>query len=343
MKTLNLNKLTILLGLFLVSAFFTTGANAACVVNGDGAIVTDYSDTSGDGGANQAVTDTVADEDFAAGDQRENCFVTPSEYKLVFYKYGICKADPSFGDLTSCAMLFKFDAGIEHDIVLGATEVLDIPEFAVEPGIYPFSYVLLSNKLGMKWSGTMEASTTGEDPAGNAGDGVYCWTSGHGPRGSASQNEYDPNADTGGESVATVHGATLAFTDNVTIDCGAAAGTALFNYEIIPRFSEGYCEDALAANGDKSTFELEGVGSGRGIPSVSLLTAADVFATTCQTAAKIAWTTALSTSLIVTEDSSFSLSIKATDANTMHWDGGVNDDIKFIESGAPRIMLDIKG
>ena len=40
MKTLNLNKLTILLGLFLVSAFFTTGANAACVVNADGAIVT---------------------------------------------------------------------------------------------------------------------------------------------------------------------------------------------------------------------------------------------------------------------------------------------------------------
>jgi len=33
MKTLNINKLTILLGLFLVSAFFTTSANAACVLN----------------------------------------------------------------------------------------------------------------------------------------------------------------------------------------------------------------------------------------------------------------------------------------------------------------------
>ena len=335
MKTLNLNKLTILLGLFLVSAFFTTGANAACVVNGDGAIVTDYSDTSGDGGANQAVTDTVADEDFAAGDQRENCFVTPSEYKLVFYKYGICKADPSFGDLTSCAMLFKFDAGIEHDIVLGATEVLDIPEFAVEPGIYPYSYALISNELGMKWSGIIDTSTTGKDPSGNAGDGVYCWTSGHGPRGSASQTS-------GGGAVTTVHGNTLAV-GAVTIDCDSTAGTALFNYEIIPRFTDAYCNADLATNGDRSTFELEGTGQGRGIPTVSLLTAADAFATTCQTAAKIAWTTALSTSHIITEDSSFSLSIKATDANTMHWDGGVNDDIKFIESGAPRIMLDIKG
>ena len=338
MKTLNLNKLTILLGLFLVSAFFTTGANAACVESSAGVIETDYS-----GNGENPVTDTVADEEVAAGVQKRSCLVTPIEYKLVFYKYGICKADPSLGDLSSCAFLFKVAEGIEHDIEKGVVESLAIPEFAVEPGIYPFSYVSLSNKLGMKWSGTMQASTTGEDPAGNAGDGVYCWTSGHGPRGSASQNEYDANANTGGESVATVHGATLAFTDNVTIDCGAAAGTALFNYEIIPRFSDGYCEDDLAANGDKQTFSLEGVGSGLGIPTVSLLTAADVFATTCQTAAKIAWTTALSTSLIVTEDSSFSMSIKATDANSVEWDSGDNNDVLYMDSGAPRIMLEIEG
>jgi hypothetical protein len=338
MKILNLNKLTILLGLFLVSAFYTTSANAACVESSAGVIETDYSSGNGD----NPVTDTVADEEIAAGVQKRSCLVTPIEYKLVFYKYGICKADPSLGDLSSCAFLFKVAEGVEHDIEKGVVEALEIPEFAVEPGIYPFSYVSLSNKLGMKWSGTMQASTTGEDPAGNAGDGIYCWSSGHGPRGSASQNEYDANANTGGESVATVHGATLASSDNVTIDCGAAAGTALFNYEIIPRFSEGYCEDDLAANGDKQTFSLEGVGSGLGIPTVSLLTAADVFATTCQTAAKIAWTTALSTSLIVTEDSSFSMSIKATDANSVEWSEGDNNDVLFLDSGAPRIMLEIE-
>ena len=327
MKTLNLNKLTILLGLFLVSAFFTTGVNAACVESSAGVIETDYTTGNGD----EPVTDTVGDEDNAAGTQVDGCLVTPIEYKLVFYKYGICKADPSFGDLTSCAMLFKFDAGIEHDIVKGATETLDIPEFAVEPGTYPYSYALISNELGMKWSGTMQASTTGKDPSGNTGDGVYCWTSGHGPRGSASQTS-------GGGAVTTVHGATLA-QGAITIDCDSTAGTALFNYEIIPRFTDAYCNADLATNGDRSTFELEGTGQGRGIPTVSLLTAADAFATTCQTAAKIAWTTALSTSHIITEDSSFSLSIKATDANTVLWDNGDNNDIKFIESGAPRIML----
>ena len=182
MKTLNLNKLTILLGLFLVSAFFTTSANAACVVNGDGAIVTTYAN--GDG---RPVTDTVGDEDNAAGTQVDNCLVTPSEYKLVFYKYGICKADPSLGDLSSCEFLFKEAAGIEHDIELGVAEILTIPDFAIEPGAYPYSYVEISNKLGMKWSATMDAATTGQNASGTAGDGTSCWTSGRGPTASAYQ------------------------------------------------------------------------------------------------------------------------------------------------------------
>ena len=328
MKTLNLNKLTILLGLFLVSAFFTTNANAACVVNGDGAIVTTYAN--GDG---RPVTDTVGDEDNAAGTQVDNCLVTPSEYKLVFYKYGICKADPSLGDLSSCEFLFKEAAGIEHDIELGVAEILPIPEFAIEPGAYPYTYVELSNKLGMKWSATMDAATTGQNASGTAGDGTSCWTSGRGPTASAYQTD-------GGALVTTVHGNTL--TDGlVTIQCAGTMGTPLFNYEILTRFSDGLCSAALGATGDKSTFELEGTGQGRGIPTVSLLTTADAFATTCQTAAKIAWTTTLSTSLTVTEDSKFEMMMLATDSNTMLWDSGVNNDLYKIESGAPRIMLTV--
>ena len=325
MKTLNLNKLTILLGLFLVSAFFTTSANAACVVNGDGAIVTTY----GDG---RPVTDTVGDEENAAGTQVDNCLVTPSEYKLVFYKYGICKADPSLGDLSSCEFLFKEAAGIEHDIELGVAEILTIPDFAIEPGAYPYSYVEISNKLGMKWSATMDAATTGQNAGGTAGDGTSCWTSGRGPTASAYQT-------VGGALVTTVHGNTL--TDGlVTIQCAGTMGTPLFNYEILTRFSDGLCSAAFDA-GDTSTFDLEGTGQGRGIPTVSLLTTADAFATTCQTAAKIAWTTTLSTSLTVTEDSKFEMMMLATDSNTMLWDSGVNNDLYKIESGAPRIMLTV--
>ena len=333
MKTLNLNKLTILVGLFLVSAFFTTGANAGCVVNAAGAIITDYTDTSGDNDENFPVSDTIADEDNDALAQKDSCNVTPTEYKLVFYKYGLCKADPSLGDLTSCAFLFKFPAGIEHDIELGVAEILPIPEFAIEPGIYPYSYVLLSNKLGMKWSGTMSASTTGNNASGTAGDGTSCWTSGRGPTAAAYQNN-------SGGAVTTVHGNTIQ--DNqITIQCAGTMGTPAFNYEILTRFSDGLCSAALGATGDKQTFAIEGAGQGRGIPTVSLLTTADVFATTCQNAAKIAWTTALTNSITITEDSTFEMLMLATDSNTMLFSGAVDNDIYKIESGAPRIMLKV--
>ena len=332
MKTLNLNKLTILLGLFLVSAFFTTGANAGCVVNAAGAIVTDYDDTSGDNGENFPVKDTIADEDFDALAERDSCNVTPTEYKLVFYKYGICKADPSLGDLTSCAYLFEFADGIEHDIELGVAEILPIPEFAIEPGTYPYTYVELSNKLGMKWSGTMSATTTGNTAGGTAGDGTSCWTSGRGPTSTALNSD--------GDVVTTVHGTAIA-DDLITLQCAGTMGTPVFNYEVLSRFSEGYCEAALAATGDKQTFELEGTGQGAGIPTVSLLTTADVFATTCQTAAKIAWTTALTTSLTITEDSTFEMLMLATDSNTLLFNNGDNNDLYKLESGAPRIMLKV--
>ena len=40
MKTLNLNKIILLATLFLAAIAFSNSANALCVVNGDGAIVT---------------------------------------------------------------------------------------------------------------------------------------------------------------------------------------------------------------------------------------------------------------------------------------------------------------
>ena len=340
MKTLNLNKLTILLGLFLVSAFFTTSANASCVESSTGVIAVNYNANS-DRTSGKPVSDTVAIGDVAALANNFDCLVTPAEYKLVFYKYGICKEDPDLNDLTSCAFLFEDADGIEHDIELGVSESLAIPEFAIEPGIYPYSYVLLSNELGMKWSGTMQLATTGENTSGNTGtDGVNCWTSGRGPTSATYQTS-------GGGAVTTVHGTTTA-DDTVTIECNPTMGTPAFNYEILTRFSSEdldgndiYCNANLLANGDKSVMDIEGTGQGRGIPTVSLLTTADIFATTCQNSAKIAWTTDLDTPLTITENSTYEMLMLATDSNTMLWDNGANNDIYKIESGAPKIMLKV--
>jgi len=335
MKTLNLNKLTILLGLFLVSAFFTTGANASCVVNSNGEIVVDYS-------VAKPVKDALVRDGIAANTADETCNVTPAIYQLTFYKYGICKADPDLGDLSSCEFLFEFPAGIEHDIEVGVAEILPIPEFTVGPGLYPFSYVLLSNKLGMMWSGTMSAITTGQSTSGSTGtDGKNCWTSGRGPRSSNYQNS-------AGAAVTTVHGTTTA-RNTVLIECNPTMGTPAFQYEILTRFiSEDandnpyYCSDNLQANGDRVEFEeLEGVGQGRGTATVSLLTTADAFATTCQNAAKIAWTTELLTPLTITEDSTYEMLMLATDSNSIVFNTNANNDIVEVESGAPKIMLKV--
>jgi hypothetical protein len=190
----------------------------------------------------------------------------------------------------------------------------------------------------MKWAAKFSNAVDGSSGDGNGGQ--YCWS-----RGLVTASA---PGDSNGIAVATVHGNTEP-ASTLMIDCDADddRASAAFTNEILTRFTAGtdesplYCDSALATNGDKSSFELEGVGTARGIPTVNLLTTADAFATTCQNAAKIAWTTALVTSFVVTEDSNFSMSIKATAANGIEFDQGNNNDILKITSGAPRIYLNI--
>ena len=323
MKTLNLNKIILLATLFLAAIVFSNSANALCVVNGDGAIVIESGDSQ------TPVKDDTADEEIAANTAKADCTITPDIYKLNIYKFGLCTADPDLNDLSSCQMFFESAAGIELDIQKGVSATLPIPEFYIEPGTYPYLYVQLSSKLGMKWSGTFSNDVDGSSGDGNGG--TYCWSSNAGMRASSYP--------TGGAAFTTAHGTSLA--DNVkTMDCGTAEGTVVTTYELLTKFSEENCS-ALAANGDKVTFVIEGTGSTRGIPTVNLLTAADAFATTCANAAKIAWTTALSTSYVVTENSSFAMSIVATAANSLEFSDGNDNDIRLLASGAPRIYLTV--
>ena len=122
-------------------------------------------------------------------------------------------------------MFFESAAGIELDVQAGVSATLDIPEFTIDPGTYPYVYVLLSNKFGMKWSGRMSADVDGSSGDGNGG--TYCWTSNAGlyPTAFVTTN---------------AHGSSLA--SNVkTMDCGTSEGTVVFANEVIARFSEAYC------------------------------------------------------------------------------------------------------
>ncbi|MDC0964535.1 hypothetical protein OAS32_06155 [Candidatus Pseudothioglobus singularis] len=324
MKTLNLNKFVLLTVLSLAGLLFSNSASALCVVNGDGAIVTVS------GNSTTPVKDDTGDEETAANTATTDCTITPDVYKLNIYKFGLCKSDPDLNDLSSCQLFFDQAAGVELDIQKGVSATLPIPEFSIEPGTYPYLYVLLSSKLGMKWSGRMSNAVDGSSGDGNGG--TYCWTSNTGMRAS------NPPSDN--SAMTSAHGTTLAGSVK-TLDCGTSEGTVVFTYEVLTKFSDSDCDSALAANGDKNSFEIEGTGSTRGIPTVNLLTAADAFATTCANSAKIAWTTDLATSYVVTENSSFAMSVKATAANSLEFSDGNDNDILLVGSGPPRIYLTV--
>ena len=319
MKTLNLNKFVLLIVLSLAGFVFSNSASALCVVNGDGAIVTVS------GNSETPVKDDTGDDETAANTATDNCTITPDVYRLKFYKFGLCTADPDLNDLSSCQLFFDQAAGVQIDIQKGVSATLPIPEFYIEPNTYQYLYVQLSTKLGMKWSGRMSNAVDGSSGDGNGG--TYCWTSNAGLHAST--------------YVATnAHGSSLADSTQ-TMDCGTSEGTVVFSNEVLTRFSDANCSSNLAANGDKSVFEIEGTGSTRGIPTVNLLTSADAFATTCGNAAKIAWTTDLSSPYKVTENSTFAMSVKATAANSLEFSSDNDNSLNIIASGAPRIYLTV--
>ena len=304
MKTLNLNKLTILLGLFLVSVLFTTSTYAECATTGT-KITIDTSDAA----------EPVNNQDGEGlGD---SCEQTPDSYKMTFYKIGLCTADTSFNDLSSCQYIDNDAAGVTHDVEYPSVGEMAIPKFAIDIGTYPYLVVVMTNKLGIKHS--FEATN---NVIGRSATGKFCWTDGvsnPGTYNNASVMTYS------GHSVNSVAGGAK------TLECGTSAGTADFNYEIINVFNRAnnnWCytdgDDAtsgtsnFASNGDRTPMGL----MGNGTATVSLLQSDDTYATTCQNGAKILWTTLLTTPYVVTDESTFSLNIKTVEGVSIDFDGG---------------------
>ena len=210
MKRLNLNKLTILLGILLVSVLFTTGVSAECATTGT-KITIDTTDAA----------EPVNNQDGEGlGD---SCEQTPDSYKMTFYKIALCTADTSFNDLSSCQYIVNDAAGITHDVEYPSVGEMAIPKFAIDNGTYPYLVVVMTNKLGIKHS--FEATN---NVIGRSGTGKFCWTDGvsnPGTYNNAAVMTYS------GHSVNSVAGGTK------TLECGTSAGTADFNYEIINVFN----------------------------------------------------------------------------------------------------------
>jgi len=315
MKTLNLNKLTILISLFLISVVFSTGANATCKEDADGKII------SVSGNSDKQVIDVGAQGERAY----DSCTQTPDAYKLTFYKLGLCTADTSFNDLSSCQFVINSAAGIEHTIIGTADTPFPIPEFVIDPGTYPYMVVLISAKLAVKHS---FQATNAID--GVTGSGVYCWTSNTGYTGYTSES---------GVTV-TGHGNSTSGGTQM-LECGSAAGTAVFTHEVINKLNGETCSATWVANGDRWPVvneDNEVVTVGNGTAVVNLLTSTDGFSTSCANVYKILWTTNLTTPQVVTENSSFGLSVRTTNAISIDFDGG-SDNKDIIKAGADPVQL----
>ena len=327
MKTLNLNKLTILFGLFLVSAFFTTSVSAECLKNAVGHIITVNTDS------DAPVKDS--EDPSTATDQ---CTDTPDEYEITFYKLGICTASTTGNDLSSCQFILDSAAGVEHIIKEDASDTMEIPKFAIEPGTYPFMVILVSSKLGIKHE--MRTTNDVDGSSGDGNGGTYCWTADAGP--SSFTGEATGLVD-------TAHG-TLTNDGVKLIDCGDAAdfaaATTIFSYEVITKLSDDGDDDTDACGddiskvdeawldfGDRETYAAEGAGASSGIPTISLLTAANAFATSCLNGHKILWTTTLTTPYIVTSESTFELKIRTTEAVSIDFSNNVSDN-DIVKMGA---------
>ena len=315
-KTLNLNKLTILISLFLISVVFSSGAQAnSCVKDANGVIET------ASGNSDKQVKATSPERTGFS----DACVDTPDEYKLTFYKLGLCTADTSFNDLTSCKFVINSAAGIEHTIIGAADTPMAIPEFVIDPGTYPYMVVLISAKLAVKHS-----FQTSNAVDGVTGSGVYCWTSNAGYTGYTSES---------GVSV-TGHGNS---TDGDTqmLECGAAAGTAVFSHEVINKLNGDTCAATWVANGDRwpvvdDDNNVETVGNGTAV--INLLQSNDAFATGCANVYKILWTTNLTTPYVVTENSSFGLSVKTTNTISIDFSSDPNNK-DIIKAGADPVQL----
>ena len=311
MKTLHLNKIIVLAGLFLISIVFSASADASCRYN-DGLLDVQS------GSQQYQVYET------SAGRYVDACSDTPDEYEVTFYKLGVCTATTAANDLSSCQFIVNNDAGVNHVIKAGTTGQMAIPEFSIDPGTYPYMVIVVSNKLGIKHSFTAAYSLTGA----SSSSGATCWTSDAGP--SAYTNEEH----------ATAHGGSTSADGDQLITCGAAADAApIFSYEVINILSEDNCLDnngdsQYGPNGDSSPFGNVGNGSAE----VALLKSTDEFATACTDATKILWTTSLTTPYVVTSESTWQLNMKTTDSVSVDFsDSSSNNNI--MKMGADPIQL----
>ena len=323
--------------IFLILTLTSTVANANCVVNGAGAVVT---------AANMKTALGLAVNN--GSNASSSCTITPTATKFTIFKIALCTADTSNNDLSSCQYILDSAAGIEHILTQGLSSALATPGFGVAPGSYDYVAFVLSSKYG-----TLASWRTTNDVWGRCLDygsaqaeadlddsncqialpkGTYCWTDHPGP------TTYNNRA-----TLSLAHGQAVAG-NNYLIACDSSPGTANWTYELTNILQDHNGSDACYDDSDVSTFLANGDRFAFTAPDVdgvnyniisNLLQSDDTFATTCENTAKVLFTAILPSPVVVTANSLFDLKFKQEEISHLEFGGSDVDwnDSEFTYEG----------
>jgi len=280
----------------LLSVFFINNAIAGpdtCLKSGDAIITVAGNSATQVGTLNDSTVDSCSD--------------IPDEYQVDFHAMALCIDDPRELDFSSCQyMLPPTDTPVSHTISYPASGALDIPEFTIAPGTYPYMMAILSNKLGIKNTITVTNAVDGA----SSSTGTTCWTSNVGP-----------SAFTG-EVYTSPHGTTVSgSTQLLTCSNTASDAAPIFSYEIISVLDDDNCTSSLGEKGDYGSVGDVGNGEGFG----SLLRSNTAYATECTNADRLLWTIVLDAPITTTLTSSFQLLMRTVDAVSVDFSGNASD------------------
>jgi hypothetical protein len=257
----------------------------------------------------------------------------PDTYQVEFYRMSLCTSNPDVAgeaqpDLSSCVdMLAETGATTQVNIV-GTTETsLDVPDFTIPAGNYPYMVARLSARLGIKHA--FEATTPVAWANGSVQDpGTYCWT----------VNNVLTGIDNRDGQI-TPFGTTVdaGDADQSNMQCSNTASdvsNAEFSYEVVYVNDDNGCASFDFNDGDRA--DAGNVGNGEGVSR--MMQSATTSATSCENTNSILWTIDLTTPLVVTETSNFVLNFRTTDAVSIDFFGGATDDPRIVKVGADPIQ-----
>ena len=303
----------------LLSMLFITKANATCEMTGDALNTSN--------GVGTPVNDVG---DAGIGDA---CNYVPDTYQVEFYRMSLCTSNPDVAgeaqpDLSSCVdMLAETGATTQVNIV-GTTETsLDVPDFTIPAGTYPYMVARLSARLGIKHA--FEATTPVAWANGSVQDpGTYCWTVNNVLTGIDNAN---------GQS--TPFGTTVdaGNADQSNMQCSNTStdvSNAEFSYEVVYVNDDSGCGSFDSSDGDRA----DGGNVGNGAAISRMMQSATTSATSCANTNSILWTIALTTPLVVTETSNFVMNFRTTDAVSIDFSGGASVNPLIVKVGADPIQ-----